>query len=126
MPSFCISAGAPRPTFQPSGRSPFAMRSRRVASCFSMPRAMRGSSQGLELACATSDSVDQCHGALRYRMPVGDQRLVTGIVVPSLRGFLVREFDDHHAARLVPFQHLVRATFGEIAPAMLLDERNCI
>ena len=37
MPTFCMVAGAPRPTFQPSGFSPAAMRARRVASCAGMP-----------------------------------------------------------------------------------------
>src|SRR5262249_49804998 len=39
------SAGAPKPTFQPSGRSPASSRALRSASCAVMPRATRGSSQ---------------------------------------------------------------------------------
>src|SRR5262245_169600 len=48
--NFSIIAGAPNPTFQPSGCSLAAMRARRLASCSVMPRAMRGSSQGAAMS----------------------------------------------------------------------------
>src|SRR5690242_15342977 len=120
MPSFCINAGAPSPTFQPSGRSPLTMRSRRVASCFSMPRAMRASSQGF----ATSDSVDQDHCAFRHRVAIRDQWPIAGIVVPGLRGFLAWEFDNHDARRLVALEHLVRTALGQVTATVFLDEWN--
>src|SRR6478609_6511946 len=41
----CNIAGAPKPTFQPSGWSPASRRLRRAASCACMPRTTRGSSQ---------------------------------------------------------------------------------
>ena len=48
--NFSIIAGAPNPTFQPSGASPAASLARRLASCSVMPRWMRGSSQALVIS----------------------------------------------------------------------------
>src|SRR5262249_47814255 len=118
--NFCIIAGAPNPTFQPSGLSPEAMRARRLASCSVMPRWMRGSSQGaaisvlpfLALRHLVAGRID---GAGAHPAPHQHHILVGGVVeaVPAA----ARRID--HVALARGFQAMVG---DDVALALQHDE----
>ena len=74
-PSLCMLAGAPIPTFQPSGFSPAAMRARRFASCAVRPFAMSGLAK--PIICGSRD-------ALRSRSPRSSLRPSSPTPAPRL------------------------------------------
>src|SRR5215471_7972660 len=59
-------------------------------------------------------------------MPLDDQRPIAGIVVPIPDRLLARKFDNHDAARPLPFEHFMCAGFGEITPAVPFDKWHCL